>query len=141
MLEINVTVRCPDLVLAASALTKVFHAPETANPTPVVAAQPAPAVAVATPATATHTPAQNPAPVTAAPIASAAPVTAPAVPTAVPTYTIEQIAKAGAELAQSGKMPQLLALLQQYNIQAVTMLQPAQYGAFATALRGLGANL
>jgi hypothetical protein len=64
-----------------------------------------------------------------------------AAPTAVPTYTMDQIARAGAELAQAGKMPQLLALLQQFGVQAVTMIPEAQYGAFATALRGLGAQL
>ena len=68
--------------------------------------------------------------------------TAPAVaPTAAPAYTTEQIAKAGAELAQAGKMPQLMALLQQHGVQAVTQLRPEQYGEFATALRGLGAQL
>ena len=54
---------------------------------------------------------------------------------------MDQIAKEGAELAQAGKMPQLMALLQQYGVQAVTQLRPEQYGEFATALRGLGAQL
>lgn len=54
---------------------------------------------------------------------------------------MDQIAKAGAELAQAGKMPQLMALLQQHGVQAVTQLRPEQYGEFATALRGLGAQL
>ncbi|WP_294856405.1 hypothetical protein [uncultured Oscillibacter sp.] len=66
---------------------------------------------------------------------------APVAPTAAPTYTMDQIAKAGAELAQAGKMPQLLGLLQQFGIQAINMLPEAQYGAFAMALRGLGAQL
>ena len=46
---------------------------------------------------------------------------------------MDQIAKAGAELAQAGKMPQLMALLQQHGVQAVTQLRPEQYGEFATA--------
>lgn len=62
-------------------------------------------------------------------------------PTAAPTYTMDQIAKAGAELAQQGRLPDLLALLQQFGVQAVTQIPEAQYGAFATALRGLGAQL
>ena len=122
----------------------------------------------ATPAPASATPAATPAPVSsspaapvmpepasppqAAPVMSAptAPATSPAMPapvapaaapTAAPAYTTEQIAKAGAELAQAGKMPQLMALLQQYGVQAVTQLRPDQYGEFATALRGLGAQL
>ena len=122
----------------------------------------------ATPAPASATPAATPAPVSsspaapvmpepasppqAAPVMSAptapatppampAPVAPAAAPTAAPAYTTEQIAKAGAELAQAGKMPQLMALLQQYGVQAVTQLRPDQYGEFATALRGLGAQL
>ena len=114
----------------------------------------------ATPAPASATPAATPAPVSSSPAAPVMPAptapvstapaappampapTAPAVaPTTAPTYTMDQIAKAGAELAQAGKMPQLMALLQQYGVQAVTQLRPEQYGEFATALRGLGAQL
>lgn len=69
------------------------------------------------------------------------PAAAPVAPTATPVYTLDQLTKAGAELAQAGKMPQLLGLLQQFGIQAVNTLPQEQYGAFATALRGLGANL
>ena len=35
----------------------------------------------------------------------------------------------------------LLALLAKYGVQAVTQLKPEQYGAFATELRGLGAQI
>ena len=67
---------------------------------------------------------------------------APAVPVATaPTYTLDQIAKAGASLVDAGKMEQLLALLAKYGVQAVTQLQPDQYGVFATELRTLGAQL
>lgn len=106
-------------------------------------AQPQAAPAPATPA-AMPAPAAPAAPVSAAPAAPPAmpAPTAPAVaPTTAPTYTMDQIAKAGAELAQAGKMPQLMALLQQHGVQAVTQLRPEQYGEFATALRGLGAQL
>ncbi len=109
----------------------------------------------ATPAPASATPAATPAPVSSSPAAPVmpaptAPATSPAMPaptapaaapTAAPAYTTEQIAKAGADLVQAGKMPQLMALLQQYGVQAVTQLRPEQYGEFATALRGLGAQL
>lgn len=74
-----------------------------------------------------------------APAPSAPPVTA--APTAAPQYTLEQIMKAGAGLVQAGKMEQLSALMTQYGVNDVTKLPPAQYGAFATALRGLGAAL
>ena len=36
---------------------------------------------------------------------------------------------------------QLLELLGRYGVQAVTQLQPEQYGAFATELRALGAQI
>ena len=102
------------------------------------------AAPAATPAAVSSSPA---APVMPAPTAPAtspampAPTAPAAAPTAAPAYTTEQIAKAGADLVQAGKMPQLMALLQQYGVQAVTQLRPEQYGEFATALRGLGAQL
>ena len=101
------------------------------TPAPVAASAPAPAP--------TPTPAAPP----AAPAQTAAPTNpAPAVPvTTAPTYTLDQIAKAGASLVDAGKMEQLLALLAKYGVQAVTQLQPDQYGVFATELRTLGAQL
>lgn len=85
----------------------------------------------------------TPAPAPAAPAQTVAPTNpAPTVPvTTAPTYTLDQIAKAGASLVDAGKMEQLLALLAKYGVQAVTQLQPDQYGVFATELRTLGAQL
>ena len=107
--------------------------PVTMPPATVVPTQPTPAP-VATP---------TPAPAPVAPAQTAAPTNpAPAVPvTTAPTYTLDQIAKAGASLVDEGKMEQLLALLAKYGVQAVTQLQPDQYGVFATELRTLGAQL
>lgn len=101
---------------------------------------PAPVAPVATPAPVAI---PTPAPAPAAPAQTAAPTNpAPAVPvTTAPTYTLDQIAKAGASLVDAGKMEQLLALLAKYGVQAVTQLQPDQYGVFATELRTLGAQL
>ena len=90
-----------------------------------------------------------PAPQAAQPIpqqpAMAAPPPAPTAnaqpPAAAPTYTLDQLAKAGADLAQTGKMEQALALLAKYGVQTVNQLQPDQYGAFATELRNLGAQV
>ena len=62
-------------------------------------------------------------------------------PAAAPTYTLDQLAKAGATLAQSGKMEQALALLAKYGVQTISQLKPEQYGAFATELRALGAQV
>lgn len=98
---------------------------------------PAPVAPVATPVT--HAPVP---PVTMPPATVAPTNPAPTVPvTTAPTYTLDQIAKAGASLVDAGKMEQLLALLAKYGVQAVTQLQPDQYGVFATELRTLGAQL
>lgn len=107
--------------------------PVTTPPATVVPTQPTPApVATPTPAPAPATPAQTVAPTNPAP-------TVPV--TTAPIYTLDQIAKAGASLVDAGKMEQLLALLAKYGVQAVTQLQPDQYGVFATELRTLGAQL
>lgn len=60
-----------------------------------------------------------------------------------PSYTLEQLSKAGVDLTASdpAQMGELQSLLAQYGVQAITQLPPAQYGAFATALRGLGARI
>lgn len=140
MIEINVTVKCPDLILATTALAKLLRPSEVANPTP---AQAAPALAASTPTTAAPTPAPKPVQMTAVPTASVVPAPAPAAApiSAAPTYTIDQITKAGADLVQAGKMPQLYGLMQQFQISAATDLRPEQYGAFATALREMGAQI
>lgn len=116
-------------------------APIVPAPTPV---NPTPAVSASAPSPVYMPGVQPQTAVPTAPVANftpAIPQAAPVAPTAAPTYTLEQISKAGADLAAAGKTPQLLGLLQQFGIQAVNMLPEAQYGAFATALRGLGAQL
>lgn len=107
------------------------------NPPRAVPVNPAPAPAPAD--------GPSPAPVSAA-SQPAAPVNAapPVVPTApAPGFTLEQVGKAGADLiaANPAKMPELLGLLGQFGVQAITELKPEQIGSFATALRGLGAKL
>lgn len=62
--------------------------------------------------------------------------------TAMPqTYTIEQLQVAAAGLTGSGKMPQVMGILQSFGIQAMTELRADQYGAFAAALREAGAQI
>ena len=51
------------------------------------------------------------------------------------------LAKAAMLLLDSGKQNELLALLQQFGTNSIPALQPSQYGAFATALRGMGAQI
>jgi hypothetical protein len=134
---VNISVSQDTPAPVAPVATPVTHAPVppvTMPPATVVPTQPTPAPM--------ETP--TPAPAPAAPAQTVAPTNnpAPAVPvTTAPTYTLDQIAKAGASLVDAGKMEQLLALLAKYGVQAVTQLQPDQYGVFATELRTLGAQL
>lgn len=115
--------------LPAAPTSNIYAATPTIPPTPPAA----PVVPVA--ATAPSPPAQGATIPTSAPTANAAP------PTTAPTYTLDALARAGATLAQSGKMEQALALLAKYGIQTVNQLKPEQYGAFATELRALGAQV
>lgn len=100
--------------------------PVPVSPDPVTVHVPVPAATRAVPA---------PVPIT--PAVSIAP-TAPA-----PSLTLEQVGKAGADLVAGNpaKMTELLGLLGQFGVQAVTELKPEQVGPFATALRGLGGKI
>ena len=91
----------------------------------------------------------------AAPVASAQPAvpTAPAqsvtpvaptqatVPTTSVTYTPDDLARAAFALMDSGRQQELIGLLQQFGVNAIPELKPEQFGAFATALRGMGAQI
>ena len=139
MFEIRVTIACPDLLAAAKLLAR-NSIPEA------VEAPAAPAVETAAAPMPVPAPAPVSVPATSAPVNTANPVpaAAPVVPLSQgPTYTLAQIAKAGADLISQnpGLMPQVNALLAQYGVQAVTDVKPEHYGAFATALRGLGAKI
>ena len=133
---VNISVSQDTPAPVAPVATPAPVPPVTVPPASVVPTKPTPApVATPTPAPAPAAP--------AAPAQTVAPTNpAPTVPvTTAPTYTLDQIAKAGASLVDAGKMEQLLALLAKYGVQAVTQLQPDQYGVFATELRTLGAQL
>lgn len=86
--------------------------------------------------------APTPAVMPTAPVAAAAPSpvagasSAPA-PTA---YTMDDLGRAGATLIDAGKMPQLIALLGKFGVQAVTQLKAEQFAAFADELKALGAK-
>ena len=154
MLEIKI--EAPDLAAAICKLAAAI-APRDINtltpdePRGIPAAVPAAPVADSAPAAPVN---PTPAPVApvAAPVAPTAPVpterpAAPvaqgptAAPVTAPTYTVDQIARAGASLVDAGKMEQLLTLLARYGVAAVTQLQPDQFGAFADELRALGAQI
>lgn len=165
MLEMKITIAAPDLAAAINNLAAALDGknPHTvcnqygtdnkhidyvgtvnmgmsgkAQPaTPAAPVNPAPAPTVPTQATGaplSATPAQTVAPVANAPVASA-------VPTGAPTYTLDMIARAGAALVDAGKMDALCGLLAKYGVEALTALDPAQYGNFANDLRALGAQI
>lgn len=63
------------------------------------------------------------------------------VPTSAPSYTMDQIAVASTRLMEKGLRDELLQLLSSFGVQALTSLPQEQYGAFATKLREMGANI
>lgn len=122
----------------ARSLTGQVHGTEV-QPAPVQETSQASVPAASVP-TAPVTPAAY------APAASAAPVpTAPATPAAVPTsthtYTPDELAKAAMPLMDAGKQQELIGLVHQFGASSIPELRPEQYGAFATALRGMGAQI
>lgn len=86
--------------------------------------------------------APTPAAMPAAPVAAAAPSPVAEAPSApAPTaYTMDDLGRAGATLIDAGKMPQLIALLGKFGVQAVTQLKAEQFAAFADELKALGAK-
>lgn len=64
----------------------------------------------------------------------------PATPLSEQPVTREQVAMAGAALLDEGKMPELIALLKEFNVQAITQLSDAQIPQIADRLRAMGAK-
>lgn len=127
-------------------------APVQQSPQPIAPVNPTPAPQQAAPVM----------PVAAAPIAPAPPGTipsvpagspsnptsnypsnpAPAAPVAVaPAYQIDDLARGAAQLMDAGKQQECLALLSQFGVQSLGQLSTDNFGAFATALRQMGAKL
>ena len=146
-LTVQGEVRFPDIALLAQAMMGKAQPEPVPAPQPAPAPQPIPAPVNPTPAPVAPAPQMPPvAPQVAPPTAPSAPAPTPnpVVPgTEPPKYSIDDIARAGAELAQQGpdKITALTGLLQQFGLQAVTQLRPDQMGPFVMALRGLGARI
>lgn len=112
--------------------------PVQATPVQTAPVQTAPAQTASVQAAPVQTaPVQQPQPV---PTQQPASVTG-AVPTSSPSYTVDELANAAMALMDSGKQGDLIGLLGQFGVNALPDLQPEQYGAFATALRGMGAQI
>lgn len=106
--------------------------------TPITPVQSAPVTPVAQPAPATPvqtTPAEQTVPVT-----PVQPATSP-VPTTERTYSLDELANAAMTLMDKGMQNQLQELLVSYGVEALPALPREMYGNFATALRGMGANI
>ena len=145
MFEGKLTIEVPGLAAALEHLAAAIACRE----------QTPPAAPVTPPAAPLGDPAPDPAPAAAVPTSeTAAPINPTQTPGCVPgpgpapvapppSYTHEQVGKAGADLiaANPAKMQELMSLLQQFSVPAITALKPEQLGAFATALRGLGAEI
>lgn len=141
-MEIKITVRieAPEIVQALNNLANALKASPFVQSTQQVSAPAIPtATAPALPTIPTTTaPALPAVPTATVPVTSNTPV----VPTAqAPQYTLEQIVNAGASLMDAGKINELRTLINTFNVNAVTNLKPEQYGAFATELRKLGAQI
>lgn len=104
---------------------------------PVPTAAPAPA---ATPVPAA-VPVSQAAPAYAAPTAVVAPAAQAAVPTSTPQYKLDDLARAAMALLDSGRQADLQGLLARFGVDALPRLPQEQYGAFATALREMGAQI
>ncbi len=123
------------------------YQPMSINPTPV-RQQATPAVPVAAVPTAPTLPNATASAMPAAPATTyAAPTAMPVNPTpaapvaATPTYAMEDLARAASQLMDAGRQQDLLGLLAQFGVQALTQLPKERYGEFATVLRQMGAKL
>lgn len=91
---------------------------------------------------------RDPAPNMTPPMQPTAPVMTPltqpaAVPTTEHTYTAEELQVAAVTLVDKdpGMMAHLQEMLQQFGVNSLPELPAEKYGAFATALRGMGAQI
>lgn len=125
----NVTTESPAQQTAPVQVNPVQAAPVQTTPVQAVPVQTAPVQTTPVQTAPVQTVPVQPAPVQTAPITSQC------------TYTVEQIQLACAPLMDAGRQTELVGLLAQFGVQSLPQLPPEQYGAFVTALRGLGAKI
>lgn len=82
---------------------------------------------------------------TSAPVQNAQTAQAQSQPASVPTsqhtYSMDELARAAMTLMDKGGMAELQQLLAKYGCETLQQLPQEQYGSFATALRGMGAQI
>lgn len=112
---------------------RATQTPVQMTPAPQEPVQTTPAMTTPIPAQAVQTtPVQNTAPTQQSPAQ---------VQTTTSSYTMDDLTKAAVMLMDSGRQADLLNLLSQFGVEALPALPQEMYGAFATALRGLGAQI
>ncbi|WP_087064259.1 hypothetical protein [Intestinibacillus massiliensis] len=131
----EITINIPAMDKLAEAITQLSNR-DTA---PLQEAAPAPVAAPMQQPAAVPMPAPAPTPTPAPATAPTAP-TAPAAPAAAPTYTLDELARAAADLMPA-HTNDLTALLAQFGVASLGELPAVHYGAFATAIRGMGAKI
>lgn len=149
----ELTINVPGLVELAAAISSLAGAKQKeALAAPEVSAAraqsvaPVSAVPTAAPTIPTALMTSPVAQTLAAPVQPAAPMApaatqAPTIPVAARNYTADELARAAMMLMDTGKQTELVQLLQSFGVDSLPALAPEQYGAFATALRGMGAQI
>lgn len=162
MAELIIThrIEAPELVAAMNNLSDALRGGLTATVAAVPAEAPAEVQNTAPPASApqpVETPEAAPAPIpeavpapvetpAPAPVSAPAPVQAPVeapapAPAAPRQYSFEDVTKGGSQLMDMNKMAELMGLLKEHGVQAVTQLKPEQYASVCEGLMKLGAKI
>lgn len=139
MLEIKVTVEIPGIPEALNNLAAaIANGSKIGVPTAAVSA-PMTTIPAVMPVPDASASSMAPAPTNAAP---ATPDPAPAaVANAGVAVTLDDISRVGAELVDAGKMADLIGLLKNYGVPAITQLKEEQLQGFAAGLRALGGKI
>ena len=118
MMQFEIMIHCPELVILADAIQSRKGLPA------VAAAAPEPVAETVKP----ELPTANPEP---APVVEAAPA----------AYDKDTLVRAAAELMDQGKQQELLALLSRFNVPSMVALDPSQFAEFGAAMKEMGAKL
>ena len=146
MFEVKVIVEIPGLPEAiyalAGALSNTAAVPvkPATDAKPVTFVSTAPAQTVAVPESGAVAGPGSAVPTQAVPDPAATVANSAPAPTEAKAVTMDDLGRAGAALIDAGKMPQLIALLGKFGVQAVTQLKPEQFNAFADEMKALGAK-
>lgn len=123
----------------------ITPAPVMPEPVPEVMAGPQDDVAATRQEVAPTPPPTPAAPVSTAPVSEAV-TPPPSAPTqeassAAVSYSLDDLARAGADLLDQDKQAEIPALLERFGITSLPDLPKERYGEFATAMREMGARI